>query len=176
MSAIREFIPHYTIKDYERWEGRWELINGIAIAMSPMPSPRHQEISGAMTEILRQAVKQSACAHCRVYQPIDYYINNDTIINPDLLIVCKPIEGQYLKFPPELVVEILSPSTAIKDKNTKFDIYQNEGVPYYLILDPEQESVDIFQLKNGMYELTTTNQFQLEDCTISIDVSQAFII
>lgn len=94
MRSIRQILPHYTYEDYKLWKGRWEVIRGIAIAMAPMPNPRHQEIAGALHEVFRKVIRQNNCKICKVYQPIDYLINEDTIVNPDLLIVCKPIEGQ----------------------------------------------------------------------------------
>lgn len=175
MGAIRQFLSNYTTEDYERWKGRWEIINGLAVSMSPMPNPRHQYISGLLNKLLLDAVEKSKCGHCKVYQPIDYRINDSTIVNPDLLIVCKPIEGQYLEFPPALVVEILSPSTALKDKNTKYDLYQREGVKYYIMIDPSNDSIEIFYLDNeGKYQLTNTNDFDLGDCKIKVDLHKCF--
>ncbi len=176
MGAIRQYLPHYTSKDYERWEGRWELIKGVAISMSPMPSPRHQRISAALTEMLLSAIRASGCKKCTVYQPIDYFIDEDTIINPDLLIVCKPIKGQYLTFPPELVVEILSPSTAVKDRNTKYDLYQNEEIPYYIIIDPDTDSAEIYHLTDGVYKQVKTDIFDINGCMVQIEIEKVFAI
>jgi Uma2 family endonuclease len=174
MGSIRQILPHYTYEDYKLWQGRWEIIRGIAIAMSPMPNPRHQEISAALTEIMRVAIRESGCKKCRVYQPIDYLVKDDTVLNPDLLIVCQPIKGQYLDFTPSLIVEILSPSTALKDRNTKYDLYENEGVKYYIIVDPKDNTYEVYQLVNGMYERMYTNEFDLEGCQINFDIAECF--
>ena len=56
-------------------------------------------------------------------------------MQPDLLIVCDEIKQSYLDFPPVLVVEIISPSTALKDRNNKLNVYQHFGIKYYLIID-----------------------------------------
>jgi len=54
-------------------------------------------------------------------------------VQPDISIICGATDRAYIDFPLALVIEILSPSTALKDKNTKFELYQNFGIPYYLI-------------------------------------------
>lgn len=69
------------------------------------------------------------------------------MVHPDLLIVCKPISKQFLDFPPELVVGILSPSSRLKDQITKLELYQNFGIPFYLIVDPDGESSQFFELQ-----------------------------
>jgi Uma2 family endonuclease len=175
MATVRQILPNYTVEDYERWEGRWEIINGIAIAMSPMPNPRHQNLNGKVFRIFDEAIEKSSCNKCKVYQPIDYKINENTIVNPDLLVVCKPIEGQYLEFAPILTVEILSPSTALKDRNTKYDLYQNAGVKYYIIVDPIKDVVEIFYLNdNGVYEEKIDSTFDFDGCEIAVDFNRLF--
>jgi Uma2 family endonuclease len=174
MGSIRQILPHYTYEDYKLWQGRWEIIRGIAIAMSPMPNPRHQHISTYLGKLMIDAIQESKCKKCKVYQPIDYLVKDDTVINPDLLIVCKPIKGQYLDFAPNLVVEIISPSTALKDRNTKYDLYQNEGVKYYIIVDPKDNTYEVYQLVNGVFERMYTNEFDLDGCQINFDIAECF--
>ena len=70
-----------------------------------------------------------------------------------MLIVCGEIGEKYLDFPPILVVEILSPSTASRDRKIKFNLYESQGVMYYLILSPESRKVEIYQWENGKYAL-----------------------
>jgi Uma2 family endonuclease len=145
-------LPHYTYNDYVHWEGRWELMDGHPIAMSPMPVPKHQRAAVALSFELELAIRQAKCKTCKVYEPLDYKIREDTILQPDLLIICKPIKKQFLDFPPDVVVEILSPSTALRDRNTKFDLYQQEGVKYYLIVDVEKEQFSLYELQNDEYK------------------------
>jgi Uma2 family endonuclease len=73
----------------------------------------------------------------KTYLPIDWKINAKTVVQPDLVIVCKKIEKKFLDFTPILVAEILSPSTALKDRNVKKLIYQTQGVKYFLLLNPQ---------------------------------------
>lgn len=94
-------LPYHTIKDWERWDGSWELIEGIPYAMSPAPLPKHQRISLLLSIAFEQALEN--CTKCNVYQAIDWIINEDTILQPDVLIVCGEIDNR-LDFAPDLVV------------------------------------------------------------------------
>ncbi len=152
MSAVK-LLPYYTYADYCNWEGRWELIEGIPFAMSPAPSPRHQWILVNIASELRTALKKSKCRASKVYDFIDVKIEDDTILQPDVSIVCKPISKNFLDFPPALVVEILSESTALKDRVSKFSIYEKFGIKYYLIVDQERDDLEIFSLENSKYIL-----------------------
>ena len=137
MGIAQKILPHYTYEDWLHWEGRWELIEGHPIAMSPMPVPKHQRVAAALRMEIGISLKH--CKHCNIYDPIDFKIAEDTILQPDIIVVCGKITKPYLDFPPALVVEILSPSTALRDRHTKFEIYQQQTVKYYLIVDIEKE-------------------------------------
>ncbi|MEI6947464.1 Uma2 family endonuclease [Paraflavisolibacter sp. H34] len=172
MRSAFKILPHYTYDDYCHWEGKWEIIEGIPYAMSPMPRPEYQAVATNLASELRMAQKKAGCG-CTVYQPIDYKVSEDTVLNPDVLVVCRPITGQYLDFPPDIVAEILSPSTALKDRHTKYDIYQSEGIPYYIIVDTEKRSVEVYRLKHSEYELQELNQsvpfsFSLSSCSFDL--------
>ena len=176
MALPQRFLPNYSYEDYILWEGEWEVIDGIPYAMTPMPAPRHQSIASNLSTELTLALRKNTCKDCKVYQPIDLKINENTIVHPDLLIVCKPITKQYLDFPPELVIEILSPATRQKDLLTKFELYQHFGIEYYLIVDPDSNQITFYQLNaaGGYKEMgTTIPEFQFENgCTVKPDFSQ----
>jgi len=153
MSGSARILPNYSFEDYTRWEGEWELIEGIPYAMSPMPSPEHQRVSGKIHALFLEELQRHHDCPCEVYQPIDVKINDTTVVHPDILIVCRPIEKHYLDFPPALVVEILTPATALKDKITKYEMYQDFGIRYYLIVDPETHQINYYGLStDGKYE------------------------
>lgn len=175
MSIADKYRPQYTYADYSLWEGNWELIDGMPYAMSPAPAIIHQKISGSLHSIFKEALKKS-CAKCAVYLPIDWKINEKTVVQPDLLILCKEVsKGQiYLDFPPALVVEILSPSTAYKDRHEKFELYEQEGVKYYLIVDPQFNKIEVYELIEGKYQpmAITPAQFSFsleENCELPVD-------
>ena len=83
MPSAVKILPHYTYDEYCKWEGRWELIEGIPYAMSPAPAPRHQWVSSNIKGELRTAIKNSGCKNCKVYDFIDIKVAEDTILQPD---------------------------------------------------------------------------------------------
>lgn len=175
MSSAVKILPHYTYADYVQWEGKWKIIEGIPYAMSPAPVPKHQVVAGNLHSEFRQELK--SCKTCKVYLPIDYLVKDDTILQPDLLIVCGEITKKYLDFPLALVVEVTSPSTEAKDRFSKFTIYQDKGIHYYLIIDPISEEVEIFEHIDGQYKMTAKGKsfihdFILDGCNASIDFKE----
>lgn len=137
------------------------------------PAPQHQRTSILLGSIFEKATEN--CKHCKVYDPIDWKIANDTIVQPDLLVVCKQIENVYLDFPPALVIEILSPSTASKDRNEKKELYLSQKVKYYLIVDPQFRKAEVYEYSDGQYQLLSnekTHTFLLDDdCNINVDLT-----
>ena len=176
MSNAVKILPHYTYEDWVNWKGQWELIEGIAYAMSPMPVPKHQRIGSNLVIEFGNELKK--CKSCNVYQPLDYKISDEIIVQPDMLIVCGKIDKKLLDFPPALVVEILSPSTALKDRHSKFDIYQEQQIKYYLIISPDKEEAEVYTIENGSYHLQQTGRdftytFFIEgDCNATVDFKE----
>jgi Uma2 family endonuclease len=177
MGAETLNLPHYTYEDYIQWEGRWELIHGIPFAMSPLPIEQHQIVGGNLFHIFKGAFKDR-CNSCRPVPPLDWKVKDDTVLQPDFLVICGPRLGKGpLAFSPALVAEILSPSTAIKDRNDKFKIYQAEHVQYYLILDVGLKKLEVYELIDGEYQLVSVDppDFNFtfhEDCKIPISFTE----
>ena len=172
----QEYLPHYSIKDYELWEGSWELIEGVPYAMSPAPTISHQTISAKIQGQLFQLLAN--CKKCKALLPVDWKINEETIVQPDNLVVCGDVNGQYLTKAPKLIFEILSPSTAKKDTGIKFDLYQQEGVEYYVIVDPEESIAKLYKLTDDgrlVKKLDASTEhylFEIGNCQLDFDFSQ----
>ena len=144
---VRKMEQHYTYRDYRQWpdDERWELIDGVAYAMSA-PTFGHQEI---VVELGRQFGNFLKGKDCRVVvAPCDVFFYRlreqdeddiDTVVQPDVLVVCDrdKIRDRGVWGAPDLVVEILSPSTSRKDQNEKFNLYQRSGVKEYWVVDPK---------------------------------------
>ncbi len=170
-----EDLPHYTWEDYKLWEGRWELIHGIPYAMTPAPSIQHQAVSGRIDRMLQEALDE--CEDCQALLPVDWKIAEDTVVQPDNLVVCGEIGQTYLTKTPALVFEVLSKSTASKDTNTKFTLYEKEGVRHYVIVDPDERLAKVYSLSEGrlIKKLDATQetwQFDLGPCAIHFDFSK----
>ena len=93
------------------------------------------------------------CQHCKVAQAVDFKISEDTIVQPDISILCQQANKKFIDFPPALVVEILSSSTALKDRHTKSGLYQNKGVEYYVIVSPDTEEKELYVSEDGEHVL-----------------------
>lgn len=172
---VYEYIPRYTYSDYAKWEGHWELIYGYPHAMSPSPNRKHQFVSLELAAEIRSSLKGNTkeCGHCKVYQDLDWIITEDTVVRPDIMVVCGKMEGDFLTFAPVLVIEIISPSSLLRDKNVKHQVYGNSGVKYYAIVNPKNKTTEIFELVNGEYiPQNTLGQFALHnDCVLNFNIS-----
>ena len=167
MGAL-DYLPSYVYEDYLRWEGNWEIIDGIAYAMSPAPLIRHQDISNNIAWELKNIFKD--CSKCKALLPVDWKIKEDTIVQPDNLVICEePTNKAYISKAPKIIFEILSKSTAQKDLHVKYEIYEKEGVNYYIIVNPDEELAKVYKLHNGRYikvcDATTEKvEFELKEC------------
>lgn len=143
------YLPRYVYDDYLQWEGRWELISGIAHAMTPAPAIKHQLISQRLAEQLGKLLQ--GCEKCHALLPVDWKIAEDTIVQPDNLVVCYEPAGTYLSKTPSLIFEIVSRSSHLRDTEIKFEIYEKEGVKYYCLIFPDDGIVKVYGLRDGKY-------------------------
>ncbi|MBN2895267.1 MAG: Uma2 family endonuclease [Campylobacterales bacterium] len=178
MALVLVDLPHYTYDDYVEWEGKWELIDGIAYAMAPSPGFEHQSISQCLAAELHNALK--ACRHCKALLPIDWQISDDTIVQPDNMVFCGEIRGnKKLLTTPSIIFEILSPSTSHKDRSVKYRLYEAAGVEYYVIISPSTKVSEIYKLHEGHYLLEMENEkerfgFELPECHFELDFATLF--
>jgi len=175
--GAREYLEYYTYEDYQNWEGDWELIDGSPYAMSPKPMIKHQRVSGRIFSQL----DTHSCKKCMVAMEIDYKVSNDTVVSPDVLFACGDDLGEkYLKKTPEIVFEILSPSTQRKDRNEKYHLYESEGIKYYVIVDSQTKIAEIYILKNTKYELAlkiSENRylFEMNECSVAFNFGEIWV-
>ena len=157
MQTAQKNEHRYTYSDYCTWDGekRCELIGGVAYAMSPGASFTHQSV---VVAILTQLGNYLQDKPCKVFTaPFDVRLNadadDDTVVQPDVLVVCDPskFDTKGIVGAPDLIVEVLSPSTEKHDRNTKFRLYQRFGVREYWIVDPSNETASINILNSGRY-------------------------
>lgn len=167
MGAL-DYLPQYTYDDYKLWDGEWEVIEGIPYAMSPAPMIKHQNISNKIARYLDESLDN--CKKCKALMPIDWKISENTIVQPDNLVIChKPTNEAYISKAPKIIFEILSKSTAIRDENLKYKLYEDEGVKYYIIVNPNDEVAKVYELKNNTYKklcdaTDETINFELDEC------------
>jgi Uma2 family endonuclease len=181
----------FTYADYLTWQDdqRWELIDGEAFCMSPGPNRLHQKWLG---ELYRQFANYLVGKPCEVYlAPFDvrlqdYLDASDeetiTVVQPDLMIICdtNKLDERGVKGAPDIVVEIISPSTAKRDIKTKFELYQRHGVKEYWIMYPNDRTLLVYRL-SGDNRYGTPEVFGEADivsvpllCDLNIDMAAVF--
>ncbi len=145
-------LPAYTWSDYQTWEGKWELIHGIPYSMSPSATKKHQVMLKNLVVAFDQALKNSACHPCEIVTDLDWIIDEHTVVRPDALLSCDDRDDAlYQQKTPLVVIEILSPSTRLKDLNLKKDLYAHQNVLYYLVADPENQSYQLMSCSAQKY-------------------------
>jgi Uma2 family endonuclease len=142
--ALAIVEEYYTVKDYEQWEGDWELIKVKPYTMAPAPFNKYQWITGKVAFLLNLKFKK--CKKCFVLVEAEYRISKDTILRPDVSIICEPL-GKYIKNPPLIIFEIIS-STKLRDEITKKEIYKLQQVPFYVLIYPDNE-IKMLNLKTN---------------------------
>ena len=144
------YIEYYTYKDYKHWEGDWELIAGTAYAMSPSPMKRHQALSAKIAAELIKDMQE--CLECDVLIEQDYKIDEFTVLRPDVAVVCNDPKEEYIAKAPEIVVEVISLATAKRDETIKFELYEKEGVKYYILVYPEDLRAKVFKNRDSGFK------------------------
>jgi Uma2 family endonuclease len=156
MSTPASISPPRTILQAYRSlpEGTMAQLIQNQIIMSPAPLDKHQRISMELSSELVYHVKSRKLGTVR-YAPYDVYFDRENAFQPDILFISNErkhlIEKDGLYGAPDLIIEILSPSTAHYDLHEKKAIYEQYGVKEYWIVDPEDNSVAGYQLENGKF-------------------------
>ena len=136
----------YTYADYAAKPDaeKWELIDGVLYQMAAGASARHQEVSENLGGLMGEHIRPRRLG--RLYRPrFDLILPGETAVEPDLIFVSSArrriITTRGCEGPPDLVVEVLSPSNPRHDLERKRELYARHGIPEYLILEPYQETV-----------------------------------
>jgi Uma2 family endonuclease len=173
VSTAPRYLPHYTVADHASWEGDWELLYGVAVAMTPSPFGRHAERLSRLAATMWNAIDAAGC-HATVLAEIDWIVSDVTVVRPDLVVVCGPAPQRHVEHPPALVVEILSGATRSRDLTVKRELYEASGVGWYVIIDPDGGESSLLRLgPSHRYESLAVRGRQeislCPDCTLSID-------
>jgi len=160
MDALRNGRS-YTYNDYASWpeEVRYELIDGEAYRLVSGESPTHQGISGTLSVRFLNFLRPEKPYEV-IYAPFDVCLNgagddDDTVVQPDIVICTRDkfSDGLRCNGAPDMVVEILSPSTGCRDTMVKLSKYMQTGVREYWILDPNAKLAFVYTLNAGRYSV-----------------------
>ena len=173
----------------ERSDGRpvgkrfLEIIDGTPVMMSPRPATNHNSIVGNIFSIFRQFLRGK---RCRAFvDGVDVHLDEKNTVAPDVLIVCDKdkIRHDGIYGTPDLVVEVLSPSSRKYDRTTKLALYERFGVKEYWIVDPDAKSIDVYHLRDGAlvlddvrgvipdYELADMDEDEKQSALLPVKVS-----
>jgi len=144
----------FTYEDYRNLshDEKWEIIDGRIYDMSPAPRITHQRIVGGLFHRLKIAVDRK----CPVFMaPTDVVFDMHNVVQPDVFVVCDQAKITELNIQgaPDLVVEVISPSTSLKDRREKRNLYERFCVAEYLIACPESSTIERYTLRRKKYGL-----------------------
>lgn len=132
-----------------------ELIHGQVVAMSPRPVFNHNHISSNIYRIFANYLSKRKCTV--IADGTDLYLDEGNQFVPDMMVVCdrNKVKWNGVHGAPDLVVEVLSPSTAKNDRYHKKEVYQRHSVREYWLVDPANRTIEQYFLQNGKLELNT---------------------
>ena len=149
----------YTWRDYmnlpESEEKRYELIEG-ELYMVPSPTPMHQDIVRNLLRVLDEFVQAHGLGKVYV-SPLDVVLSDEDVLQPDILYISKNREGiigeRNIQGAPDLVVEVLSPGTADRDRTLKRARYLRFGVREYWLVDAQSRSIEVLKAGESQFEV-----------------------
>ncbi len=144
-----------TVKDYEKLpEGSpYQLIDGEFV-MSPAPSPFHQIVLSRLFIKFNEAISGKGLV---LFAPVDVYLDEENVFQPDLVVLLKEnlkkLTEKGIEGSPDIVLEVLSPSTAYYDLRKKKEVYEEKGVKEFWIVDPELEEIEVYVNEGKAFNL-----------------------
>ncbi len=187
MSVVNPHI-RFTYEDYkslpESMEKRYELLDGD-LMMVPAPTTRHQFISRNLEFILHGFVRAHGLGSV-LYSPVDVVFGEDAareVAQPDIVFISRArasiIKEGEIQGAPDLVVEVLSPGTEVRDRGYKQHLYGRYGVREYWIVDPEAETVEVYGMTRTGFDLA--GRYTVDDALttqlfpgLGIDLEEVF--
>ncbi len=132
---------------------RMELIDGVTVMLAAMPAVNHNRVISNLNRIFQNYLRGKRCESFS--DGVDVHFDEDNVFVPDLLIVCNKdiIQSDGIYGTPDLVVEVLSHSTAKYDKGKKKDIYEKYGVREYWLVNHIDKTIEVYLNKNGSFFL-----------------------
>ena len=158
MALVGTTASRVSYADLAQWPDdgrRYELYDGEVVVV-PAPSLRHQRVVSSLGDTLRAFARRSGGeAHAA---PLDVVASLFDVVQPDA-VYFGPETRRLLKadepnrVPPDLAIEVLSPSTELIDRGRKMQLLARFGVPEYWLVDPYERTVEVFRLADGAYRL-----------------------
>lgn len=139
---------------------RYEIMEGV-LHVTPAPTTRHQRVSRRLLVLISLHVEAQGLGEV-FCSPIDVVLSPHNVVQPDIVFVSEKrrhiVTEKNIAGPPDLVVEIVSASSAHTDRGLKAQVYARRGVEHYWLVDPEGETLEEYQLQGGAYTPVATYQ------------------
>lgn len=158
---IEKTDTKFTYKDYCGWsEERWELIDGKAFKMTPAPSKNHQD---TLRELFLKIGNFLIGKPCVLYSsPFDVRLFDTkwqsdesitTVVQPDIVVICdhSKLDEKGCRGAPDLVIEITSPESIVRDEKIKLSLYEKHTVKEYWIVNPTDKTISVYTINNKHY-------------------------
>ena len=153
MSILTRPLTYEDLEQFPDDGRRYEIVDG-ELHVAAAPAKPHQRLSRRLLTLIDSAVEGSQSGEV-FYAPVDVRFADETQVQPDILFIRRErsaiYRGNTVYEPPDLVVEILSPSTRAYDEQVKARLYERMGVPELLIADPDAPSLRLYVLRDGRY-------------------------
>ncbi|MGQ9532936.1 MAG: Uma2 family endonuclease [Desulfotomaculales bacterium] len=134
---------------------RYEILEGV-LEVTPSPTTAHQRVVRNLFSALHAHVQRHGLGEV-LFAPLDVVLSRFSVTQPDLLYVCSArseiLTEAHVAGAPDLVVEVVSPSTSSLDRVTKAQVYARYGIPHYWVVDPAAKTVEEFRIQRGIYLL-----------------------
>lgn len=156
-ATLEKQAKRWTYEEYYKLEDdqRYEIIDG-ELLMAPAPDTWHQDWLGDLYSLVKAHVRKNKLGRLFI-APVDVVLDDENTVQPDLVFVAKNnlriIERRAVFGTPELLVELVSPSSVRRDRYQKMNLYARFGVKEYWIGDAANRSLEILTLRKGRYEL-----------------------
>jgi len=158
-----DFSKRYSYADYFKWkfQERVELIKGLIYKMSPAPGSKHQSVARFLTGMFFNYFRKKECTFFPA--PFDVRLLDSkkqtrdeqifTVVQPDLCVICdlEKIDNRGCIGAPDLIIEILSPGNSKKEMGIKFDLYEENGVKEYWLVEPGEKVIYMYVLQKGKF-------------------------
>ena len=159
MALVRAVDPRVSFAELQRWPDdgrRYELYDGEVIVV-PAPVPRHQLVVLRISQLLSEYA--DASGGLALTSPIDIAFTEHDVLQPDVVLFRRerrPLINmmEVIRVAPDLAVEVLSRSTEARDRGRKMQLFERFGVPEYWIVDPINNFIEIYELRDDRYEQT----------------------
>ena len=176
MGLADKYLPYYTVEERDKWQGDWELIEGVPYALAS-PSVKHQRVIKNLLVELDKEIKNCE-TKCEAIPDIDYYVSEDTVVRPDVIVICGNLR-EKVTTTPQIIFEVVSPSSVKMDEHVKYELYEREGVEYYCLIYPveDRKHAKVFHLENSKYKkifetIDGNFEFTVNSCKLTVDFSK----